>query len=319
MKGLLSIFYARRSTHIMLRYIIPKFCGRPLFRGFYSEDRMLRPFLRWAGGKQKLVKLLLPFVPSEIKNRTYYEPFLGGGSLFFALQPTKAIISDINTDLIECYQGVAAHPELVSNSLKAYVDQDSSEFYYNTRLNFAVRLPIEEQAARFIYINKSAFNGIYRVNSKGQFNVPYGPSPNGPAIPSLETLVSASHSLKGAKIISGEYKTILKTSKKDDFIYLDPPYPPRSKTAYFNHYSSTRFDWGEQERLAEYVTELDKRGCLIMISNADKKSIIDLYRGLTNFRIAKLPAIRWLGSNGDRFRVREIVITNYAIEGNGRK
>jgi DNA adenine methylase len=273
---------------------------------------MSRPFLRWAGGKQKLVNSLLPFTPSQHLFGTYIEPFVGGGSLFFALSPRKAIIADINEELIKCYKTVESEPDKVFRALKRFAEQDSREFYYQTRSRMGKQLSEVQQAARFIYMNKAAFNGIFRVNKKGQFNVPYGPSRLGrPAIPTFENLNAAAECLRKAKILGGDFEKVLTRARKDDFIYLDPPYPPSSKTAYFAHYSPIKFSWDDQQRLARLVHEMDKRGCLIMMSNADQERVSDLYAGLRNARTTKLNAIRWIGSNGDRFAAREIIITNY--------
>ena len=166
----------------------------------------------------------------------------------------------------------------------------------------------EERAARFIYLNKAAFNGIYRVNTNGYFNVPYGPSFNGPAIPSKEALILAGRCLLKAKIWTGDFEEVLANASSGDFVYLDPPYPPLSNTAYFTHYSPERFSWNDQKRVAGVFAELSKRGCLVMLSNSDQERVTSLYR---RFYISRLNVVRWLGSNGDRFRVREILVTNY--------
>ena len=271
--------------------------------------QVVRPFLRWAGGKQKLVKFLLPFVPVSSSYETYYEPFFGGGALFFAVRPENAVLSDINSALMNCYRQVARNADRVLQVLREYSRRDSPDFFYETRAMSTRGMSVVEQAARFIYLNKAAFNGIYRVNRLGQFNVPYGPSFKGPAIPSREKLALAGASLMKAKILDGDFEEALSDAKAGDFVYLDPPYPPRSETAYFTHYSAERFGWDQQLRVARLFSELSDRGCFVMLSNADQKKIVDLYR---NVRVSRLHTLRWLGSNGDRFCVREIVVTNYA-------
>jgi DNA adenine methylase len=272
------------------------------------NNKLLRPFLRWAGGKQKLVQVLLQFVPNKESFNRYYEPFFGGGSLFFAVQPNKATLSDINSDLMNCYRQVAKDPVLVFSLLQRYARNDSREFYYRIRARSTEGMSDVGRAARFIYLNKAAFNGIYRVNKYGVFNVPYGPSANGIALPSREVLTSSAHSLRKAKIIEGDFQKALAKASAGDFVYLDPPYPPRSDTAYFTHYSADRFAWDQQVRVAEIFYELSRRGCLVMLSNAHQKKVVSLYSQFFTYRLGTM---RWLGSNGDRFRVRELVVTNY--------
>jgi DNA adenine methylase len=267
-----------------------------------------RPFLRWAGGKQRLAASLLEFLPSEERYERYFEPFLGGGAVYFAAQPKVATVSDANKELVNCYQQVRRNPNAVGSFIRKYARRDSASFFYRTREEVRGRISGPKQAARFIYLNKAAFNGIYRVNKKGKFNVPYGPSENGPAVPSQSTLMAVSQCLNRASVVSGDFEKVLRKAKRGDFVYLDPPYPPRSETAYFVHYCADRFDWKEQLRVAKVFRQLARKGCLVMLSNADQKKVVALYK---EFRVHRLAATRWLGSNGDRFGVREIVVTNY--------
>ncbi|MBI3664337.1 MAG: Dam family site-specific DNA-(adenine-N6)-methyltransferase [Acidobacteria bacterium] len=251
---------------------------------------------------------LVEFVPSGNRYRTYFEAFFGGGAVYFAVQPKRAVLSDVNADLINCYQLVRKKPKSVASLLRRYVRKDSASFFYRVRDRSNGMTSLAARAAKFIYLNKAAFNGIYRVNKQGKFNVPYGPSENGPAVPEREDLLAASKCLKQASLIAGDFEKVLRRARRGDFVYFDPPYPPRSDTAYFVHYSRDRFDWNEQIRVAKVFRRLARRGCLVMLSNADQKRVVSLYRG---FRFHRLGATRWLGSNGDRFRVREIVVTNY--------
>jgi DNA adenine methylase len=273
-----------------------------------SRSISSRPFLRWAGGKQRLVKYLLPFLPNRNIYRRHFEPFFGAGALFFAVRPAQAVISDVNAELMNCYRRVVKDPDKVSRLLHAYANRDGREFFYKVRSRPLKTMTDTDRAACFIYLNKAAFNGIYRVNKAGQFNVPYGPSFRGISIPSKEILISAAQGLRNAKIFTGDFEDILDHASLGDFVYLDPPYPPRSDTAFFTHYSPGRFGWDEQVRVARVFTELSSRGCLVMLSNADQKRIVTLYR---RFHIFRLNAVRWLGSNGDRFGVREVIVTNY--------
>jgi DNA adenine methylase len=266
------------------------------------------PFLRWAGGKSKIARLLGEIVPPSTLYSRYIEPFLGSGAIFFHVRPSRALLADANTHLINCFAQVARDPRAVSHLLKGYLLRHSRDYYYHIRkLGLAEGTPIQ-RAARFIYINKAAFNGIFRVNRSGQFNVPFGPSQSGPAIPSEERLVAASRVLKRARLRAAPFEATCDSAGPGDFIYLDPPYPPLARSANFTHYTSDRFGMADQRRVADAFRELDSRGCLIMLSNADQPQIRDLYRG---YCFTRLEVTRWLGSNGRRFRVHEIVVTNY--------
>jgi DNA adenine methylase len=267
------------------------------------------PFLRWAGGKSKIVNQLIPFTPSAQRYKHYIEPFLGGGALFFAIRPDKALLADLNKELINCYQQVALHPNQVWNLIQRHRANHSKRYYYSIReLTDGTAI---ERAARFIYINKTAFNGIYRVNREGKFNVPYGPSESGPALPNKSELQNASQALSKAEFTFGDFKDTCSLAKQGDFIYLDPPYPPSSKSANFTHYTADRFGVEDQDRVAQVFKSLDMKGCLVMLSNSDVKVIRELYSGFDQHR---LQVTRWLGSNGDRFKVHELVITNYDVQ-----
>src|SRR5260370_1380313 len=171
--------------------------GEKRIRGNVGEGRKTvvcvesfsRPFLRWAGGKQKLASSLVELAPARY-NR-YFEPFFGGGAVYFALRPKRAVISDVNTELISCYQQVRAHPKLIASLVQRYARQDSPAFFYRMRETLSQRGSRIGRAAKFIYMNKAAFNGIYRVNMQGKFNVPYGPSQSGPAAPTTKALLAA--------------------------------------------------------------------------------------------------------------------------------
>jgi DNA adenine methylase len=268
----------------------------------------LRPFLRWAGGKQKLVRFLREFVPDKEVFHRYFEPFFGAGAIFFIMQPENAMLSDINSELMNCYQQVAIDPESVAYLLQQLAIRDCADFFYRVRAQCMENMTPEERVARFIYLNKAAFNGIYRVNKMGCFNVPYGPSFKGPAIPSKDVLISAANRLRKAKIFTRDFEEVLADATTGDFIYLDPPYPPLNNTSYFTHYSPQKFNWQDQMRVANLFLELSNRGCLVMLSNSGQSKVINLYK---KFNIFNLNVRRWLGSNGDRFHVHEIIVTNY--------
>src|SRR5713101_1921658 len=220
----------------------------------------ISPFLRWAGGKQQLKRILLAFLPTDVRERTYREPFLGGGSLFFALRPRAAILSDANKHLIKCYEFVRDQPELVARYLRFHALKNTMAYYYRVREEYNNAEFSASQAARFIYLNKTCFNGIFRVNTKGEFNVPYGWK-EPPSIPTAEILERASNALKHAVLVSQGFDESLQDAKRNDFVYLDPPYPPLNGTAYFTHYTTDRFTQSHQDRLSSVVRHLDQLGC----------------------------------------------------------
>ncbi len=267
------------------------------------------PFLRWAGGKRQLKRILVAFLPLDVSERTYREPFLGAGSLFFALQPKAAILSDANEHLIKCYESVRDQPGLVARYLQSHTAKDDEAYYYRVREEYNRSEFSAAQAARFIYLNKTCFNGIFRVNAKGKFNVPYGRKES-PAIPSDNDLVGIAAILKNTSLKASSYEKALETASTEDFIYLDPPYPPLNGTAYFTHYTIDRFSVQDQTKLADCVNELDRGRCLFMISNADTPLIRRLYR---KYELVSLPVIRYLTCKSIRHKVKELVITNYEV------
>ena len=266
-----------------------------------------RPFLRWAGGKRKLVTLLLEFVPEDVLDRQYREPFVGAGALFFALRPRSATISDANDHLIMCYEYVRDRPDLVHRYLVHHAARTSERYYYAVRSDYTQSGPSAAQAARLIYLNSACFNGIFRVNKRGEFNVPYGRK-EPPVLPTRAALRTASCSLRSAAIRVSDYRKALADAESGDFVYLDPPYPPLNGTAYFTHYTPDRFGEGDQRRLAVAFRELHERGCLLMMSNADTELIRKLYDAFT---IDELSVTRYVTCKRRKHRVKELVITNY--------
>jgi DNA adenine methylase len=263
-------------------------------------------FLRWIGGKAKIIALLNDFLPTKI-NR-YWEPFLGAGSLFFYLQPPKAYLSDINLELINCFQIVRDQPDRLSKELNKYRKYVSEKYYYQIRTEYNSGGSSLIQAGRFIMLNRTCFNGIYRVNRNGQFNVPFGRKYK-PTIPDINTLQIASKSLRHAVIKCQSFEKVLQREfEEGDFIYLDPPYPPLNETAHFTHYSEGRFLSSDQKKLSEYVKCINRKRCKILITNADTPDIRNLYRG---WNISIIPVIRWVSANGKRYKVNELAITNF--------
>ena len=266
-----------------------------------------RPFLKWAGGKGRLIGQYIKHFPTNYRN--YHEPFLGGGAVFFYLRPRLSILTDINPDLITTYCCVRDRLQELISLLKEHEHYHSKDYYYNLRAKPGKN--DVEIAARFIYLNRTCFNGLYRVNSKGEFNVPLGRY-NNPKICQIDLLFSASELLKNAEVKVAGFEQILDRARSsDDFVYLDPPYHPISNTSYFTAYSRYPFGETEQTRLRDSCTELASRGVKVMISNSDCQFIRQIYSEV-NFNIYPIKANRAINSNvKKRGTVDELIITSY--------
>jgi len=269
---------------------------------------LCRPFVKWAGGKSQLLEELLGRIPRGFV--TYYEPFLGGGALLFALQPKKAVALDINAELINAYCVIKEDVEALIRSLRRHVYK--KEYYYkireaDRRAEYKDWTPLE-RASRLIYLNKTCYNGLYRVNAKGFFNVPFGRYVN-PTIVDAANLRACHAVLQQVDIRQGSFEQIEDEVTGDDFIYFDPPYVPISSTAYFTGYSSQGFDLKMHERLAALCRRLDKRSVRFMLSNSAAPLAKDLYR---KFRIETVTAARALNSKGTRRgKIEEVIVRNY--------
>ncbi|AFY47380.1 DNA adenine methylase Dam [Nostoc sp. PCC 7524] len=266
-----------------------------------------RPFLKWAGGKSRLIPQYIRYLPKGYQ--TYYEPFLGGGALFFHLQPIKARLTDINAELITTYRCVRDHVEELICLLQEHKTQHNRDYYYYIRAN-----PSNndlEQAARFIYLNKTCYNGLYRVNSQGKFNVPLGRYKN-PNICPEGLLRAASVALATSEIKQADFTDILNyATSSDDFVFCDPPYHPISNTSYFTGYSQNSFSEKDQERLRNTCAELASRGVKVVVCNSDSEFIIKLYKQI-NFNIYSIEAARSINSNTQkRGMIKELLITSY--------
>lgn len=277
------------------------------------DSTYAKPFLRWIGGKQQIVAQLLRCLPEDVGSRQYIEPFVGAGSLFFALAPQLAVISDLNEHLIHCYKSICESAELLSDYLIKHRAESCCEYYYAQRELYNRRCKASKltaaQAARFIYLNQANFNGVFRVNKKGEYNVPFGKKDH-LALPSLEQLLKVADLLKTATILCAPYSDVLTEAGKSDFVYLDPPYPPLNGTAYFTHYTKDRFGENDQTELARLTYEASKRGCKIMMTNADTPAIRKLYEG---FKMKPLPVTRFVTCKKERYKATELVITNYEV------
>ena len=269
--------------------------------------RKVRPFVKWAGGKGQLLPTLQCYVPPFFQR--YYEPFVGGGAMFFFLQPEQPFISDLNGELINAYQVVQNGVEELIQSLQEHRNEE--DYFYQVRGWDPSDVDPAQRASRFIFLNKTCYNGLYRVNQKGEFNVPFGKYQN-PAICDEERLREASAALGAAEIAEADFAVAVAEAGENDFVYLDPPYVPLSGTSSFTSYTENGFGPGEQQRLAEVVQELSMRGCRVLLNNSDTPFVRKLY---AEFNIGEALVARSINSNGNgRGAVSELVITNYDLE-----
>lgn len=267
-------------------------------------------FVKWAGGKGQLLEQFEKFYPKNIGG--YLEPFLGSGAVFFSIRkkhkPDKIVLSDNNNELVNCYLIVRDNLDELIELLKIHKIKHNKEYYYNIRDLNTDKLSEVEKAARLLYLNKTCFNGLYRVNSKGKFNVPIGSYKN-PNIVNDTTLRTASLLLQNVIIKAQSFEKILDDAEKGDFVYLDPPYHPLSKTASFTGYTSDAFSEKSQKVLAEVYKKLDEKGCLLMLSNSDTEFIRKMYNGFDIYEVKARRAINCDGTK--RGLINEIVVLNY--------
>ena len=275
-----------------------------------------KPFVKWVGGKRQLIPELLKNIPKNFNN--YFEPFVGGGALFFELYNLGILknktfyLFDINEELINTYKVIKNHPSELIDELKEFKIKHNKEFYYQIReLDRSENYKDLDniiKAARFIYLNRTCFNGLYRVNKKGYFNVPIGSYKN-PQIVNEENILAVSIALQNAIIKHCDYKETLKYVTENDFIYFDPPYYPINKTSNFTSYTQDNFLEKEQIELFETFKTLSNKGCFVLESNSDTDFINNIYK---EFIIEKVFANRAINSNGNkRGKITEILIRNY--------
>jgi len=270
---------------------------------------MPKPFVKWAGGKTSLLPVILERVPYNIG--TYFEPFVGGGALYFALGSNKAQLSDINEELINLYNVVKTDVDNLIEELKKYRKNNSVDYYYKIRKEDREKgykdwTPLE-RAARTLYLNKTCWNGLYRVSSKGYFNVPYGGYKN-PSIIDESNLRSCSIVLCDTIVDVLSFECVVGVAKKGDFVYFDPPYAPLDETS-FTSYTKEDFGREDQVKLKETCDELNAAGVRFMLSNSHTEFILDLYKA---YRIDIVRAPRSINSKGDgRGKVKEVLVMNY--------
>ncbi len=268
-----------------------------------------RPFLKWVGGKTKLLEQMTPLLPASWSR--YFEPFVGGAALFFDQRTRRpdvpAFLSDVNAELVSCYVAVRDELDAVLVALGKHVYE--SDYYYAVRAQKPAELPSAARAARTIFLNKTGYNGLYRVNRSGQFNVPFGRFTK-PLFRDVENLRACSRALSGVSIEHGDFSTVLERAKKGDFVYFDPPYVPVSATSDFTAYIPGGFGEVEQRKLADVFRKLAKRGVHVMLSNSDTPFVRELYEG---FAVDVVYAARSVNSNAARRgKLAEVVVRSYA-------
>ena len=276
-------------------------------------NKLVMPVLKWVGGKRQLLPEIKKHIPKKIN--VYYEPFFGGGAVLFEIQPNNATINDINLELMNVYSVIKSNVDDLIKELSKKIYSNNAESYYKIReidrdKNQYNKLSGVQKAARIIYLNKTCYNGLYRVNSMGEFNSPFGSYKN-PTIVNEVTLraVSKYFNENNITFLSVDFENAVKNAKKGDFVYFDPPYAPISKTSNFTGYNESGFGENEQVRLKELCDKLNKKGVKFLLSNSDCEMIHDLYK---EYKIISIKAKRAINSNGSsRGEVGEVLVKNY--------
>jgi len=266
------------------------------------------PFLKWAGGKRRLLKQYAPYFPSRSSIERYYEPFIGSAAVFFRLQPDSACLADVNSQLVEVYRVVQRDVDGLIQSLK--VHRNERAYYYEVRAQDPGQLSPIERAGRLIFLNRTCYNGLYRENKKGKFNVPFGRYAN-PTICDEGRLHRASQALQGVDLVDADFEEVVSTAGAGDFVYFDPPYAPLSATSNFTSYNRYGFGLADQRRLASVIEQLTGRGCRVMLSNSSAPLVTELY-DRPEYRLVPIMARRNINSKAEgRGPVKELLILNY--------
>lgn len=276
------------------------------------SNSSIAPFVKWAGGKRQLIPQIRERMPEQFNN--YYEPFVGGGAVIFELLPENAVINDINRALINAYQMICNHPQEFLQEIKrldAEMWEDGKEYYYSMREHYNDKLMKGEfdveLAALFVFINKHCFNGLYRVNGKGLFNVPYNNSRRSSV--DEQSIMEISEFLKDVTIISGDFEAACEGAGAGDFIFIDSPYAPLNPTS-FESYTKEGFDIESHRRLANLFDELTARGCYCMLTNHNTELISELY-GNKGYTIDVVSVKRMINSDASNRVGEEVIICNY--------
>lgn len=280
-----------------------------------AKNPLVSPILKWVGGKRQLLEQIRPLIP---ECSTYYEPFIGGGAVLFDRQPKKAVINDSNKELINVYTAVKDNPDQLINKLIEHKEQNCEDYFYEIRAldrdkkRFDLLTDVDK-AARIIYLNKTCFNGLFRVNSLGEFNSPWGKYKN-PNITSETTIRAMNKYLNKADITlkCGDYREALNGIRKGSFVYLDPPYMPLSSSSSFTGYTASGFGEEEQIALKEQCDILNRRGVKFLLSNSSCDFIEDLY---SEYIVTKVGAKRAINSKAEkRGEIDEVLVRNYELD-----
>ncbi|MCL2676824.1 MAG: DNA adenine methylase [Streptococcaceae bacterium] len=274
----------------------------------------LQPFTKWTGGKRKLLSVLHGLLPE--KYNTYYEPFIGGGALFFDLAPENAVINDYNEELINAYIQIKNNPRELIDALKNHKKNDDEKYYFEVREldrnGYLEEMKDVERAARLMYMLRVNFNGLYRVNAKNQFNVPYGKYKN-PRIVDEELIYNISEYLNenNIEILCGDFEQAVKNAKKGDLVYFDPPYIPLNETSSFTSYTHEGFSYEEQVRLRDLAKVLHKKEINVILSNSSSPLVYELYSDKKIFEIHEVEVVRANGAkSSSRKKIKELIVTN---------
>ncbi len=270
----------------------------------------IKPFLKWAGGKRQLLPEIRNYLPTSF-NR-YFEPFLGAGAVLFDLKPQSAVVNDTNEELINCYRAIQLFPNELVEHLKKH--KNEKDYFYHIRsldrTQSFKELTQVERASRIIYLNKTCYNGLFRVNSKGEFNAPFGRYKNPDIV--QEDLIWSLHDYLNKNQIdfyTGDFESATDEAVRGDFVYFDPPYDPVSDTSSFTGYQMNQFGKNEQKRLLRLFDQLTMRGCKVMLSNSSTPFIRDLYK---DYKILTISAYRFINSKAEkRGKIDEVLILNY--------
>lgn len=282
-----------------------------------AEKTTVQPFLKWAGGKRQLLPEIRKYIPKYFTN--YYEPFIGAGAVLFDLKPHNATINDVNAELINVYNVIRTDVDNLVHDLQKH--QNNQEYFYEIRAldrTEAYRhLSPLQRASRLIYLNKTCYNGLFRVNSKGQFNVPFGKYKN-PSIVNEGVLRAVSDYLNNnhVTILNEDFEEAVRNAGEGDLVYFDPPYDPVSETSSFTSYSNEGFTRDDQTRLRDLYLELHKRGSYVLLSNSDTPFINEIYQELHTSNpeicIKKVQASRSINSQGaKRGKINEVLVVNF--------
>ena len=274
-------------------------------------DKLCQPFLKWAGGKRQLLPVINELIPENYS--TYYEPFVGAGAVLFDMQPKKAVINDANEELINVYRVIKNNIDELIIDLKEHINEE--DYYYDVRkidrTEKYKNMSDIKKASRILYLNKTCYNGLFRVNQQGEFNVPFGRYKN-PNIVNEETLRAVHDYLNNndVRILNVDFEEAIKYMRKEAFVYFDPPYHPISDTSSFTGYTTDGFDAKDQKRLKKLCDSLDERGCRFLLSNSSADLIIDLYQD--DYTLDFVDANRSINSKGDsRGEIKEVLVRNY--------